>query len=472
MQWIEKLIPRKKVHFIGIGGVGMSALAQILLARGFWVSGSDIKKSAVTQRLENAGAQIFCGHREGNVPDVDAVIYSSCIPDTNPEMIISRRRSLLCIRRGQLLAHLMQGCRGIAIAGAHGKTTTTSLISLLLQKSGLDPSFAIGADVDILSGNARHGQGAYFVAEADESDGSFLLLKPHYAVITNIDREHLDYYKNLKHIVQTYSRFIRRVSRRGRVFCYGEDPNIRSALEGYSGEFVTYGFSPRCDIRAGNIVCEEMNSSFDCIIGGEVYGRFDLNIPGRHNVLNSLACIGIGRELGLDRTTIQSALAAFRGAQRRFQIKNPDGRVMVVDDYAHHPTEIMATLQAARTWKNRRIVGVFQPHRYSRTKFLKKEFGRCFADADHLIITDIYAASETPIDGVGARAIYEEVKHNGHKSVCFLPKEKIKEHLLSILRDGDVLMMLGAGDITKLADELAEVLSAPRVGTMCDECIC
>lgn len=320
-----------------------------------------------------------------------------------------------------------------------------------------DPSFAIGADVDVLGGNAYRGEGKYFVAEADESDGSFVRLNPYYSVITNIDREHLDHYEDLNHIVRTFKKFISNTDKNGALFCCSEDENLRKAFKNYRGNLITYGFSSEAHARAFNIRLQAMQSVFECIYKGQSLGDFTLNIPGKHNILNALAAICVGIEIGIDHDSIKNALALFTGADRRFQVKNSRSGIMIVDDYAHHPTEIKATLEAARGW-NKRVVGVFQPHRYSRTKFLKKEFGSCFAYADHLVITDIYAANETPIDGIGAKAIYEEVKQSGHKSVCFLPREKVKDYLIETVKDGDILMMLGAGDIGNLAEELNQIL--------------
>jgi UDP-N-acetylmuramate--alanine ligase len=351
---------------------------------------------------------------------------------------------------------LMQGKKGIAVAGAHGKTTTTSLISSLLKTAGMNPSFAIGADVAALSGNAAHGSGEYFVAEADESDGSFLCLHPDYAVITNIDKEHLDFYENMDHIVKTYAEFIANLNPEGILFCYGEDRNIKKALKAYKGQLVTYGFSDKCDVRAINMCFSDMQSEFECIYRNEISLKFKLSIPGQHNILNALACVAVGIKLGIDFDIIQKTLLEFRGAKRRFEVKSKNDRVIIVDDYAHHPTEIMATLLAAKSWKDRRVVGVFQPHRYSRTKFLKQEFAHCFDHADHIVITDIYAASEKPIKGVAALTIYDQVKKSGHKNVFFSPRNELKAHIMANVKDGDLLMILGAGDINDLSDELSD----------------
>jgi len=466
MQSIAKLMPHRKAHFVGIGGVGMSALAQILLAQGYTISGSDIKAGMITQRLIHQGANIHIGHRSENVGDVDILVYSSCITQANPEIIAARRRKIKIVHRAVLLSLMMRNASGIAVAGAHGKTTTTALVALILRKGAMDPSFAIGADVDVLNGNAHHGHGKYFVAEADESDGSFLCLEPDYAIITNIDKEHLDYYRNVKHIIDTYAQFIAKIEKKGTLFCYGEDKNIRRMLRTYQGKLVTYGLNGACDMYATGIHTRGLTSEFECVYKGTSLGRYRLQVPGKHNILNALAAVAIGCELSVPRKVVKDALEIFHGAHRRFQIKSRQGQVMIVDDYAHHPTEITATLAAAKACKNRRIVSVFQPHRYSRTKFLKKEFGHCFDNADHLIITDIYAASEAPIKGIEAKTIYREVKQGGHKNVYFLPRGKISEYLMDTVRDGDLLMMLGAGDIGNLADELIEKLGYKQTGNV------
>ena len=457
MQFLDMLIPNKKIHFIGIGGVGMSALAGLLIAKGYKISGSDLKINKMTERLKAKGAEVFEGHRPENIAAADLVIYSSCIKENNPEIIEANKKSITVMHRALLLGILMDEKCGITVAGTHGKTTAASLIALVLKSGGQDPSFAIGADVDILGGNAYRGEGKYFVAEADESDGSLLQLNSYYSVITNIDREHLDYYEDLNHIVRTFEKFIGNTAKNGTLFCCIEDENIRRALKNYRGRLITYGFNRDAHVQAFNIRLQAMRSVFECGYNGQSLGDFTLNIPGKHNILNALAAICIGVEVGIDTKVIKKALALFTGADRRFQVKNSRGGIMIVDDYAHHPTEIRATLEAALAWK-KRVIGVFQPHRYSRTKFLKKEFGRCFANADHVVITDIYAANETPIKGAGAKAIYEEVKQSGHKSVCFLPREKVKDYLLETVKAGDMIMMLGAGDIGILAEELNQKL--------------
>ncbi len=441
----------------------MSALAQILLAQGYAITGSDLKMSKITKRLRNQGAKVYLNHTQEHVTDVDIVVYSSCIGTDNPEIISAQKKKIKLLPRALLLAKLMSGKSGIAIAGAHGKTTTTALIAYLLNESRLNPTFAIGGDVQALGGNAGYGQGRYFVAEADESDGSFLFLRPQYTVITNIDKEHLDYYKNLKQIIETYIKFVAKLSRKSVLFCYGQDKSIPQILKRYKGKVLSYGLRKNCDIYARDVCAQRSGSEFGCVYKGNFIGTFRLKIPGVHNVLNSLAAIALALELKVNKAVIKKALAKFSGVERRFQIKNSGNGILIVDDYAHHPTEIKAALQAARTCQPRRVVGIFQPHRYSRTKLLKKEFGKCFAYADHLVITDIYPAFESPIKGVAAKIIYDQVKKNGHPDVHLLPRKEVKKHIMQIIKEGDLLMTLGAGDINKLSDELIKELSARQI---------
>ena len=462
MQILEELIPTKKVHFIGIGGVGMSALAHILIARGYSVSGSDLKQSRVTDRLKQMGVNVFLGHSADNIPQVDIVVYSSCISKTNPEIKAAREKGISLLKRGVLLGVMMAGYFGIAVSGAHGKTTTTAMISYLLNKSKKDPSFAVGADVEVLGGNAQFGNSEFFVAEADESDGSFLELNPTYAIITNIDKEHLDYYRDLDHIIRTYIKFTEKICSDGVLFCNGEDSHVNKVMQSFNGKVVTFGLGESCDVYAADITCQGKITEFSCVYQGKSIGNFSIQIPGIHNVRNALAAIAVGKYLEIEEENIRAALNEFRGVDRRFEVRHCIGKITIVDDYAHHPTEIKATVQAAKQWQKGRVVGVFQPHRYSRTKFLKEEFGRCFSGVDHLVITDVYAASESPSDGAAAKTIYEQIIQNGQKDVYLLAKDKVNAHLVDIVQEGDILMMLGAGDINMLVDDLAQKLSSKK----------
>ena len=453
MDLISTYTPRKRVHFIGIGGVGMSALAHILLGRGFQVSGSDAHESSTTRRLGAAGAGIFFGHHADHVGDVDLIVYSSCIRPDNLELRAGRERGIATLKRGQLLAHLMQPYTTIAVAGAHGKTTTTSLLAYMFRLAGREPTFAIGADVAVLGGNASQGQGQFFIAESDESDGSFLYLKPSAAIVTNIDREHLDYYPDFDHIVAAYTQFINQVDPAGAVVCCGDDPAVAQACRGYRGLVRTYGFGTDNTVRGVDLSCTGSGSHFSVVSEGKPAGRYELRVPGKHNVANALAAVTMARHFGIDERYIVQALAQFSGAQRRFQVR-ADGRIMIVEDYAHHPTEIMATLSTAKLCGRPRIIGVFQPHRYTRTKALYEEFGRCFQDADQVIVTDIYAASETPIEGISGQTVVEQIRRNGHAHVCWQPRDGVRAYVQSELRAGDMVVILGAGDIGALAEEL------------------
>ncbi|RKY35301.1 MAG: UDP-N-acetylmuramate--L-alanine ligase [Candidatus Omnitrophota bacterium] len=457
---IESLIPNKKIYFVGIGGVGMSALAHILLCRGYCVSGSDLKETKITKRLKSFGAEIFLGHCAENVGDEDVLVYSSCIQKNNPEIVCAEKKKIKLIQRALLLDILMRDNTAITVTGTHGKTTVTALTAFLLKNAGLNPSYAIGADVSNLGGNAEHGRGKYFVAEADESDGSFLCLHSDCAVITNIDKEHLEYYANMQNVLKAYARFAVNINPQGTLFCFAQDRNVQSILKAYTGRVITYSLESSADIYACNISYCDRGTEFDCIYQGKFMQRFKLQVPGLYNVLNALACIGLGVELKINYEIIAHTLENFCGAERRFQVKRNNYRdVMIVDDYAHHPNEIRAVLKAAKMCKRKRVIGVFQPHRFSRTKFLKEEFGRCFTDTDCLVVTEIYSAFEQPIEGIAGRNICEEVKKNGHKNACFLPLEKVNEHLLRIVRSGDIVMMLGAGTINDLSEQLSMKLS-------------
>jgi UDP-N-acetylmuramate--alanine ligase len=448
----------KKIHFVGIGGVGMSGLAQILLKAGYRITGSDIKSSEITERLSLQGAIVSIGHKESNVGDAELVVYSSAIMLDNPELIFAHSKNIPIIKRAELLAELMEGKIGIAVTGAHGKTTTTSLISVVLTEAGLAPTVAIGGIVYYFNGNVSLGNGQYFIAEADESDGSFLCYSPTYSVVTNIDLEHLDFYRDLKDIKESFMKFINRTKEEGCLFCSGDDLNLRDILSGYKNRFITFGLSNACDIYPKNIHSDGFSSSFDCVYKGSRLGRLNLRIPGKHNISNSLSAVGVALELGINFSKLQTSLSSYCGAERRFQLKGEVNGIMVIDDYAHHPTEIKATLEAAKIWKDKRIVAVFQPHRYTRTKYLLDTFSNTFNLVDHLVITDIYPASEKPIEGVSARNIYTKIVEYGHKDVHFLPKGEIVEHLVKRLKPNDLVIIMGAGDIGKVANELVNTL--------------
>lgn len=449
------MMNKEHIHLIGIGGAGMSGIAQILLSQGYEVSGSDTSLSEVTRKLESKGARIFQGHQADNVNGAGLVVYSSAITPDNPEMTSASSKNISLVRRAEILARLMQDKIGIVVAGAHGKTTTTCLVSLILKKAKLEPTVVIGGLVDNFGGGACLGDGPYFCIEADESDGSFLLFSPTYSVVTNIDDEHLDFYQNSERIKQAFLEFIKRTKQQGCLFYCGDDSHLNELLTDYQGDMLSFGLSRNCHIYPQRVKLDGFYSHFDCLYKGRKLGRLKVKLSGYHNISNALGAIAVGLRLGIDFNIIREALASYQGIKRRFQNRGDlDGDILIIEDYAHHPTEIKMTLNAFKVWQ-RRIVAIFQPHRYSRTKYLLNEFGKCFADSDHLIITDIYAAGEKPIPGVSARSIYQEVKENNHKSACYLKKDQILDHLLDILKPGDIVAVMGAGDIGKISDELA-----------------
>jgi len=449
----------KHYHFIGIGGIGMSGIAHLMLRQGVEVSGSDAKLSAATAELESLGAKVFAGHNAGNIKGATTVVYSSAIKDDNPEMIEAHRLGIPVIKRAQALALLMKDKVVIAVTGSHGKTTTTSLAAYLLLESGFMPTVAVGGILKNIDTNACFGNGRFFVAEADESDGSFLYYDPAYSIITNIDREHLDYYKDFGNELRAFGEFIAKTKPEGCVFCCSDDANIMELLKAHKGRRVLFGLKDGADIYSRNIELKELSSSFDCYSNGKLIGRFDLALGGKHNISNALSVIALALELGIETPLIRKAFSGYKGAKRRLEIKFNGNNIMLIDDYAHHPTEIKATLDAAAGIGNRRVIAVFQPHRYSRTQNLLQEFASSFDKADQLIITDIYAASEPPIEGVSGELLYKKIKEcSPDKDAIYLPKDKIIWHILNTVKPQDLVITLGAGDIVKVCDELAEEL--------------
>ncbi|MFC1620785.1 UDP-N-acetylmuramate--L-alanine ligase [Candidatus Omnitrophota bacterium] len=445
---------KERLHFIGIGGAGMSGLAEVFHSRGYSVQGSDIKKTRVTDRLEARGIRVMEGHFAENVNGAARVIYSSCIRDDNAEIQEARRRGIPVARRIEALNMIARDKDLIAISGAHGKTTTTSLVAHLLISAGLDPTVFIGADVGFLGGNARCGQGKMVVAEADESDGSFLLIKPFYSVSTNIDKEHMDYYSSMDEVMASYKRFIENTEDKGSAFICIDDDNLKKIAGESSKRIVRYGFSKDADIVAEEVEFLGLDcSKFDFIFKGKKLGRMEIPLMGRHNVLNSLAAIGVAMELGVKFSFIKNSIKGFKGAERRFIVTRLNSDILVIDDYAHHPTEIKATLKVLED-SGKRIVTVFQPHRYSRTKYLKEQFGKCFDLADHLVITDIYSAHEAPMENISALDLCESAKRHGHKNVYFIEKQNILEHLVEVVKPGDAIFILGAGDIDELPEKI------------------
>ncbi len=437
----------------------MSGIAHLLLKSGYRVSGSDLKENRMTQQLASEGAKIFLGHHARNITVQDVVVYSSAIGEENCELRQAKILGISSIKRAQALAELMQQKTVVTVTGSHGKTTTTSLISYMLMEAGLCPTVAIGGILNNINANACLGNGELFVAEADESDGSFLSYEPKYSIITNIDREHLDYYHNFDNALDTFKLFIKRTQAGGCVFACSDDPNLLNIMRAYAAKRVFFGLNSPADIYAKNIVFNQLLSDFDCYFKDKFISRFHLALGGRHNISNALAVIGLGLELGIDSKQIGSSLAGYKGAGRRLEIKFQSGKYLVIDDYAHHPSEIKATLEAIVNLKVKRKIVVFQPHRYTRTQLLLDDFAKSFAQADYLIITDIYAASEQPIAGVNALGLLDKIKEfDPAKEVFYLAKENILPYLLGMIRDGDLVITLGAGDIVGVSDALAQKL--------------
>ena len=434
----------KHIHFVGIGGAGMSGLAEVLLNLGYRVSGSDLEKTPVTNRLANLGTRIYIGHQARQVGDADVVVVSSAIGQDNCEVVSARRKKIPVIPRAEMLAELMRLKYSIVVAGAHGKTTTTSMLAQILALARLDPTVIIGGKVRGTPSGARLGQGEYLVAEADESDGSFLKLTPTVAVVTNIDREHLDYYHNLRNIKKAFIEFINKVPFYGAAILSYDDAVVRSILPRVERKYFTYGFTSGADFK--------ITGQDEVSFRGKRLGNLFLGLPGRHNLQNALSCIAVSYLLGISFGKVKIALREFKGVERRMQKIAEINDIIIMDDYGHHPTEIKATLGTIKKlYPERRLMVIFQPHRYTRTKFLFKEFARAFGLADSLILTDIYPAGESPLRGVSSKLITQELK----RSYEFIsPKEKIVDWLAPRIKSGDLVLTIGAGDIWKIAREL------------------
>jgi UDP-N-acetylmuramate--alanine ligase len=454
------------LHFTGIGGIGMSGIAEVLLNLGYQISGSDLRLSATTERLAGMGARIFEGHATGNIAGARALVVSSAIDEQNPEVQEARRMQIPVIPRGELLAELMRLKYGIAIAGSHGKTTTTSMTATILNYAGLDPTVVVGGKVGTMGGsNARVGKSDFLVVESDESDGSFLKLAPIIAVVTNIDREHLDHYDSLEVIQAAFLEFVNKVPFYGAVIVCLDDANVQGILPSIKRRTITYGTTAQADMVASEIGCGSFSSDFDLRYRGVELGRFHLRIPGRHNVLNAMAAVTIALEQEVKPDVIREALATFSGVDRRFQVRGKERGITVVDDYGHHPTEIKATLEGARQCGFSRIHVLFQPHRYTRTFHLMDEFARAFNQADTLFVMDIYAASEKPIEGVTAEALVERIRQFGHRGVEYVgTMDRGVEALLNVAREGDAVLTLGAGSITQAGEKVLERLRGGENG--------
>jgi UDP-N-acetylmuramate--alanine ligase len=453
----------RQIHFVGIGGSGMSGIAEVLLNLRYHVSGSDLHTSEVTRRLKRLGAKIARGHKAEHVASADVVVVSSAVKPENPEIVEARRRKIPVIPRAEMLAEIMRMKYGVAVAGAHGKTSTTAMISAVLTAGGLDPTVVIGGRVKALRSGAKLGRGEFMVAEADESDGSFLKMKPTIAVVTNIDREHLDHYKDLGEIQDAFVRFLSRVPFYGAAVVCLDEPNLRAILPRVDRKVVTYGLSSDADLVATDVVFDGFKSSYVARFRGDKLGAVRLAVPGRHSVYNSLAAVAVGLELDVAFSKIAGALSRFHAVDRRFQRKGEAFGAMVIDDYGHHPTEIQATLAAIREGFGGRTLVAFQPHRYSRTQALLEEFGRAFVLADRVIVTSVYAAGEAPLQGITGASVADALVRHGHGAVTYEPQlGRIANRLKELVLPGDLIITLGAGDIWKVGEAFLALASKPR----------
>ncbi len=449
------------IHFVGIGGIGMSGIAEVLHNLGYEVTGSDIKESETTNRLRKLGIKIFIGHNGENIDSAHVVVISSAVSADNPEVLEAKQRSIPVIPRAEMLAELGRLKYGILVAGAHGKTTTTSLIATVISEGGLDPTVIIGGKLKSMGSNAKLGQGDYIVAEADESDGSFLKLNPTIAVITNIDREHMDYFRDIDLLKQAFLSFINKIPFYGIAVVCMENEYLREIIPLIQRKYMTYGLSEGADVYARNIEHSGIRMSFEAVYKGRSLGMFTLPVPGKHNVLNSLSAIAVAMELQIPVDVIEKALGNFSGIQRRFEFKGEAGEIKVFDDYGHHPSEIMATLKAAREcFNSNRVVVLFQPHRYTRTRDLMDEFAVSFANADRLFLMDIYPASERPIKGINSEVLAQRIRGAGFENLTYISDRKeMIEGIASELKQGDVFITLGAGDVYKMGEEILKKLS-------------
>ncbi len=444
---------KDRIHFVGIGGIGMSAIARILNRRGYAVTGSDSKKNSIIEAMAGEGIKVHIGHDGNNLGDCREVVYSSSIKSDNPELAAARRRGIPLTHRSRMLARLAGRGRGIAVTGAHGKTTTTALLALIFEEAGMRPSAAVGGEVLNFNSNALSGSGDFFIFEADESDGSFLEFRPDAAVILNIDREHFDYFGSMENAEKAYAGFAENIKRGGRLYYNEDDMNLVRLYGGYRGEKAGFGLSQRARARASDIRQDGLDLFFKCAIDGREMGEVRYGFPGAHNVTNILAAISVAYDAGIDFDKIRDAVARYKGTKRRFEIRKTGPRLTVVEDYAHHPTEIEAVIKACEPLKKGLIV-VFQPHRYTRTKDLFEEFVNCFKGAKHVILSDIYAASEKKIDEVSSQRLLSEMRRRGIVNVEHMEKDKIADGALRAAAPGDMILVLGAGDINDVAKEL------------------
>jgi len=450
----------KHIHLIGIGGTGMNGIAEVLHNLGYRVSGSDLADSDVTRRLRDLGATVSIGHRSENVRGADVVVISSAVREDNVEVREARRLKIPVIPRAEMLAELMRMRYGIAVAGSHGKTSTTSMVAAVLDKAGFDPTIIVGGRLNTVGAHARLGEGDFFVAEADESDRSFLMLSPFIAVMTNIDAEHLDHYKGVDDIKKAFVSFANKVPFYCPVILCLDDANLQSIIPQLERRIISYGFSAQADFHARDMRFEAFSSVSTLLHKGREMGTLRLNVPGLHMILNALAAVAVGHDLDIPPDVILGALAGYAGTGRRFELKADIRDMMVVEDYGHHPTEIRATLDGAKLgWPRRRLIAVFQPHRYTRLAHLKDEFATAFNQAEAVVLTEVYPAGEDPIPGVTGRALYEEVVRFGHKDVRFAPDfHDIPALLMEIVRPGDIVVVLGAGNINKIIPDFIRLL--------------
>src|SRR5438552_1368196 len=455
----------KHVHFVGIGGIGMSGIAEVLLNLGYKVTGSDVRGTAITERLEKCGATVYPRHVAENVKGAHVVVTSSAVLPDNPEIQEAERRKVPVIPRAEMLAELARLKYSITIAGTHGKTTTTSMIATVLDRAGMDPTIVVGGRLDTIGSNARLGKGEFIVLEADESDRSFLLLSPTIAVVTNIEADHLDHYRDLEDIQAAFLTFINKVPFYGAAILCLDEPAVQSVIPKIKRRIVTYGTAAPADVSITDVNIDGLGSSFILRFNGGAKQKFRLHVPGMHNVLNATGAFAAAREMGVEPNVIAAALESFPGVERRFQVKSRVG-VTVIDDYAHHPTEIRATLSAAKGANFRRIFVIFQPHRYTRTFHLFDDFARAFNLADSVLILDIYPAGENPIEGITTPALIEKINSFGHKNAIYAPDfEMIESYITANAKEGDAVIAMGAGNVTKLSDILSERFSK----TACEE---
>ncbi len=449
----------RNIHFVGIGGIGMSGIAEVLHNLGQRVTGSDLKKTSITDHLESLGIRITEGHSPENVEEAQVVIYSSAVEPSNPELVRAKETNIPIIRRAEMLGELMRMKYGIGISGTHGKTTTAWMTGRVLTEGGLDPTIIVGGRIRSLGTNAKLGHSEFLVTEADEFDRSFLQLIPTVAVVTNIETEHLDCYKDLAQIKAAFLEFVNRVPFYGTVILCLDEPGLQSIIPEVKKPLVTYGLGLDATVQASRIRFRGFSSSFNLCYRGEELGDIQLQVPGVHNIKNALAAAAVGLELEIEFEKIKKALEEFSGVHRRFEIKGTVRGITVVDDYAHHPTEIAASLKAARDGWSKRIVAVFQPHLFSRTRDFHRDFGRVLSASDLMVVTDIYPARETPIPGVSGELVAIAARESGHQAVSYVPeRERIAKHLLQIVRPGDLIMTFGAGDIWKTAEEFLKLL--------------